>query len=113
MIKSEIIRKINEISVPVLLLINKIDLADQNAVAALVDLWQKEIPELKYGHISHPSPNLAGIIDRIITLLPEHPPFFPQGQLSDRPNAFLWKRSSVKRYFCIMQRNPLFNACRD
>ena len=51
----EIIRKINEISVPVLLLINKIDLADQNAVAALVDLWQKEIPRAEVMAICHPS----------------------------------------------------------
>lgn len=85
----EIIRKINEISVPVLLLINKIDLADQNAVAALVNLWQKEIPRAEIMAISaiH-QPNLAGIIDRIITLLPEHPPFFPQGQLSDKTERF-------------------------
>lgn len=85
----EIIRKISEISVPVLLLINKIDLADQDRVIALVNLWQKEISRAEVMAISaiH-QPNLVGILDRIITLLPEHPPFFPQGQLSDKTERF-------------------------
>jgi GTP-binding protein Era len=85
----EIIKKINEISVPVLLLINKIDLTDQDTVAALVKIWQNEIPRAEVMAISaiH-QPNLAGILNRIVALLPEHPPFFPQGQLSDKTERF-------------------------
>lgn len=85
----EIIQKINKIDIPVLLLINKIDLADQDTVSALVKLWQKEIPRAEILAISaiH-QPNTNGILERIIFLLPEHLPFFPQGQLSDRTERF-------------------------
>ena len=84
-----IFEKIKKISAPILLLINKIDLSNQDQVKEKIELWQKKLPKAEIYPISalH-NFHLTEVYDRIIALLPENPPFFPKDELTDKPMRF-------------------------
>ena len=75
--------------IPVLLLINKIDLHDQAHVMDRINYWQEKVPHAEVIPVSalHKF-NLEKIFDRIVELLPEAPPYFDKDQLTDRPLRF-------------------------
>ncbi|MEA2041613.1 MAG: GTPase Era [Bacteroidota bacterium] len=85
----QFIEKIKKAEVPVLLLLNKIDLSDEEAVKDKLSYWKKELPdaELFAGSAKHKF-NTDSIPARILELIPESPPFFPKDQWSDRGDRF-------------------------
>jgi len=85
----EVIERLQRISIPILLVINKTDKATEEAIAATTAHWQKLLPQAETIEISA----LTGLhvnllLEKIITLLPESPPFFPKDELTDRPVRF-------------------------
>lgn len=85
----ELINQINESGVPVLLLINKIDLANQEIVAGKIKQWQEKYPQWLVLPVSAlENFNLDRVLEKIIELLPESPPYFSKDELSDRPTRF-------------------------
>ncbi|NNC84082.1 MAG: GTPase Era [Flavobacteriales bacterium] len=83
----ETIRKMDHI--PVLLLINKIDLHQQDHVMERIAYWQEQVPHAEVIPVSalHKF-NIESVYERIIELLPEGPPYFDKDQLTDRPLRF-------------------------
>ena len=72
-----------------LLVINKIDLTDQNALEEQVTQWQTMFPKAEIWPISAlENFKIIELRDRIVSLLPEHPPYFPKDQLTDKPERF-------------------------
>ncbi len=85
----EYIEKIRKSNMPVIVLINKIDLSNQNEVLKLYDYWGNTFPGATVFPISALEKfNIAPIFDRILELLPESPPFFPADELTDRNERF-------------------------
>ncbi len=85
----EYIEKVRKSDVPVIVLINKIDLSDQEAVARLFEYWSGIFPGATVIPISALEKfNIAPIFDRILELLPEGPAFFPKGDLTDMNERF-------------------------
>ncbi|MFR9166676.1 MAG: GTPase Era [Dysgonomonas sp.] len=85
----DFIRKVQQIDVPVLLLINKIDQTNQNDLEKLVEEWQKILPKAEIYPISALNKfNIDVIKKRILELLPESPPYFEKDALTDRPARF-------------------------
>ena len=81
--------KIKNSKIPVLLLLNKIDKADQALLEEQVQYWQEQLPEAELHPISALSNfNVKNVFERIVELLPEAPPYFPKDQLTDRPERF-------------------------
>lgn len=77
-------------SVPVLLLINKIDLSDQETLEKRVEAWQEQLPAAEIFPISALKKfNITNLFKRILELLPESPPFFPKDMLTDKSERFL------------------------
>lgn len=75
--------------IPVLLLINKIDTADQALLEQQVQYWQEQVPNAEIFPISAlENFNVPEVLERIIALLPESPPYFPKDQLTDKPERF-------------------------
>lgn len=72
-----------------LLLVNKIDTGDQVKVAEALQRWQEALPGVKVAAISalHGF-NVDDLRAWLIAQLPEHPPFFPKDDLSDRDQRF-------------------------
>lgn len=81
--------KVAKMSVPVLLLINKIDQTDQKKLGQIVERWHTLLPNAEILPIS--ALNKFGIdllLKRIKELLPENPPYFGKDQLTDKPARF-------------------------
>lgn len=86
---SDFLEKVRNMKVPVLLLINKIDLTDQKGLTAVVEKWHSLLPNAEILPIS--ALNKFGtelILKRIQELLPDSPPFFDKDQLTDKPARF-------------------------
>ena len=74
---------------PVLLLINKIDLTTQEELEKVVAFWGEQLPSAEIYPISAlNSFNTEVVMDRILELLPESPPYFAKDQLSDKDERF-------------------------
>ncbi|OEJ99101.1 GTPase Era [Flavivirga aquatica] len=82
-------KKITNSKIPVLLLLNKIDISDQEQLENQVQLWAQKVPEAEIIPISALQGfQVKEVFDRIIELLPESPPFYPKDQLTDKPERF-------------------------
>jgi GTP-binding protein Era len=81
--------KIRNSKIPVLLLLNKIDTADQALLEEQVQYWQEQLPGAELHPISALNNfNIKNVFERIVALLPEAPPYYPKDQLTDRPERF-------------------------
>ncbi len=85
----EYIEKVRKSNVPVIVLINKIDLSNQDAVMKLYKHWSETFPGATVYLISAQEKfNIEPIFDRILELLPEAPPYFGKDELTDRNERF-------------------------
>ncbi|MDD6896149.1 MAG: GTPase Era [Prevotellaceae bacterium] len=85
----DFLEKVGRMTVPVLLLINKIDESDQSRLGDIVEKWHGLLPRAEILPIS--AKNKFGIdllLKRIYELLPECPPYFEKDQLTDKPARF-------------------------
>ena len=81
--------KIKSSKIPVLLLLNKIDISDQAQLEAQVQLWAQKVPSAEIIPISALQGfQVKEVFHRIIELLPESPAFYPKDQLTDKPERF-------------------------
>ncbi|MDN3687123.1 GTPase Era [Cyclobacterium jeungdonense] len=85
----EIIQKINGSGVPVLLVINKIDLNKEEKLQEVTAYWQERIKAAETIPVSAlENFNLQKILQEILDRMPVHPPFYDKEELSDRPERF-------------------------
>ncbi len=85
----EYIDKINRTDIPVLLLINKIDLGSQEKLEGLVNEWKQIIPQAMIIPLSAKEKfNIDNVFNNIIELLPESPPYYPKDTLTDKTERF-------------------------
>lgn len=81
--------KIRSAKIPVLLLINKIDKGNEEALAEALALWGEKVPNAEVFAISAlENFGVQEVFNRIISLLPESPAFYPKDQLTDKPERF-------------------------
>lgn len=81
--------KVQQTTLPVLLLINKIDLTRQEELEKLVDQWHNMLPKAEIYPISALNRfGVAPVQKRILALLPDSPPFFEKDALTDKPARF-------------------------
>lgn len=83
------IERIRKSNVPVIAVINKIDLSDQEKVTRLFDYWSEVFPGGSIYPVSAQEKfNLEPVFNRILELLPENPPFFGKDEFTDRNERF-------------------------
>jgi len=86
---ADFIAQVAKLNVPVLVLINKIDLSNQKDLTEQVETWHKQLPDAEIIPISAISKfNIDVILRRIKELLPDSPPYFDKDQLTDKPARF-------------------------
>lgn len=85
----ETLERIQKLEVPVLCLINKMDLSDQEKVKEKLEYWQSRLPNANVFPISalHGF-NIDGVWEQILAHIPESPPYFDKEAISDRPMRF-------------------------
>ena len=85
----EFLEKVRHQTIPVILLINKIDLTDQRTLEILVEEWHELLPQAEIIPISATSKfNVDVVMKRIKDLLPDSPPYFGKDQWTDKPARF-------------------------
>ncbi len=85
----EFMEKVRRLDVPVLLLINKIDLSNQKDLVKLVDQWHEMLPKAEIIPVSAKARfNVDAVMKRIRELIPDSPPYFGKDQLTDKPARF-------------------------
>lgn len=85
----KVLQRITESDTPVVVVLNKIDLSDQSTVAERAAQWQAEIPRaIVIAASATEGFNVDKIFDTVLDLLPEHPAYFPEGELTDRSMRF-------------------------
>jgi len=99
----DFLEKVSKMSIPVILLINKIDESDQKTLGNLVTKWHGLLPNAEILPIS--ANNKLGVdilLKRVHELLPESPAFFDKDQLTDKPAKFFVSeiiREKILRYY--------------
>ena len=85
----EFLGKVQQMRVPILVLINKIDLSDQRLLTEKVEQWHGVLPQAEIIPISalHHF-NVDNVLRRIKELLPESPAYFGKDQWTDKPARF-------------------------
>ena len=86
---SDFLEKVKKMNVPVLVLINKIDISNQKDLEKLVQLWHESLPKAEIFPISAKVKfNVDNVLSRIKELLPDSPPHFDKDQWTDKPARF-------------------------
>ena len=86
---ADFLEKVSKMDVPVLVLINKIDLSNQQDLAAKVEAWSEALPKAEIIPISALCKfNVDTVLKRIKELLPDSPPYFEKDQWTDKPARF-------------------------
>lgn len=86
---NEFLEKVRRLQVPVLLLINKIDLSNQGELTSLVEEWHDSLPDAEIIPVSASNRfNVDVVLRRVRELLPDSPPYFGKDQWTDKPARF-------------------------
>lgn len=86
---SEVHDKIQSAKIPTIILLNKIDLSNQEDIKNQINIWSNQYPDTEIYPVSALNNfNTEKVINRIIELIPESPPYFPKDQLTDKPERF-------------------------
>jgi len=85
----EFIDRLKNIDRPVIMVMNKIDLAKGSQVHDKIDYWHQVFTPAKTIEVSAlKGENITGLFDAILELLPEHEAYFPKDELTDKPEKF-------------------------
>ena len=86
--------KIKNTKIPLLLLVNKIDLSQQEEVEKQINHWKEQVPNAEILPISALNKfNIDKILERIIELLPVSPAYYDKDAITDKPKRFFVSES--------------------
>jgi len=92
-------------TIPLLLLINKIDLSNQEELDTLVSKWKEELPHAEIIPVSAKSGfNLDYVLRRIQEQIPESEPYFDKDALTDKPTRFFVNEIIREKIFLFYQK---------
>lgn len=83
------VEKLSGMDCPIIVVINKIDLSEQEKVVSLMDWWKAKLPKAQLIPASVKEGfNIESILTSVIEQLPESPPWFDKGTFTDRSLRF-------------------------
>ncbi|PDH47635.1 MAG: GTPase Era [Crocinitomicaceae bacterium TMED135] len=103
--------QINQLNVPTLLLLNKMDLSNQKSVEIMVDLWKSKLPKSQILPISalH-NMSIQFILPKILEWLPENPPYFDKDQLTNKNMRFFVSEIVREKILMIYQKEVPYSC---
>ena len=85
----EYVQKLQRIDCPVIVVVNKIDISDQEKVLGLMKYWQDQLPKAQIIPASAQERfNIDNILDAVVARLPECPPWYDKDAFTDRNLRF-------------------------
>lgn len=86
---AETLERIQKMKVPVICLINKIDLGNQELAFERMKYWQEKLPNaIIYPISALHGFNIEQVWEKILELIPESPAYYDKEAISDRPMRF-------------------------
>jgi GTP-binding protein Era len=103
--------QINQMNVPTLLLLNKIDQSEQKTLEKLVNQWKIKLPKAEILPISalH-NMSLEFIFPKIVEWLPENPPYFDKDQLTNKSMRFFVSEIIREKILKIYQKEVPYSC---
>ncbi|MFO7614250.1 MAG: GTPase Era, partial [Bacteroidales bacterium] len=87
--QNEVITKIKNTGIPVIVVINKIDKSDQASLELKINAWQQIFPDADIIPVSALlNVNTRSLFERILEKLPESPPYYEKDALTDKSERF-------------------------
>lgn len=87
--EEDVIQKLKFAPCPIVLVINKIDLATDEVIAEKIEHWKTVFsPSIILCISALENRGIKELLDYVIEQLPIHPPFFPKDELTDKPERF-------------------------
>ena len=103
--EGEYLKKIRDSGIPVIIVINKIDLTNQDRLGELVGIWHSAFPQSEIIPVSALKVfNLDNLLKSILDKLPEGEPYFPRDQLTDRYERFFASEIIREKIFANYQK---------
>ena len=85
-----VIQRLAKTDKPLFLVINKIDKGNQTLLEDTIDAWKEQLPDAQIRSISALEKfQIEELVAQIVALLPEHQPYFPKDQLTDKSERFV------------------------
>lgn len=82
-------KRLNKAKVPIIFIVNKIDLVDQKTVLEKLAYWQDKVNATEFIPVSALNKfNLKVVFNKIVEYLPTSPPFYDKDSLTDKPERF-------------------------
>ncbi len=103
--ENDVLDKITNTTIPLIVLLNKIDNATQEQVDEKIAFWQEKLNPKKILAISalHQY-NLDGILPLILDNIPEHPAYYDKEELTDRSQRFFVSEIIREKIFTNYQK---------
>lgn len=99
------IGRLQKTKIPVILLINKIDLSSEQELENLVEEWHTLLPHAEILPVSAIKKfNVSFLFDKILTLLPEGPEYYPKDTLTDQNERFFVSEIIREKVFTNYQK---------
>ncbi|TKC04205.1 GTPase Era [Pedobacter frigoris] len=103
--ENDVLEKISNTTIPVIVLINKIDNATQEQVDEKIAYWQEKLnPKHIFAISALHQYNLEGIMTTVLEFLPEHDPFYDKEDLTDRNQRFFVSEIIREKIFTNYQK---------
>ncbi len=85
----EVFEKIKKLKIPLIILLNKIDLVSQDKVLEEIENWKNKFSSAKVLPISALNGfNIDEIVELILDVLPESPPYYSKDEVTDKSERF-------------------------
>ena len=109
---ADYIDKLNKVNSPVILVINKIDLSNQNDVEEIYKKWQTLVPKAEIFPVSATEKfNLDSLFNRVLELIPANPAWYDKDVLTDRNLRFF--ASEIIREKILLNYNKEIPYCTE
>ena len=108
---TERLTQINQLKVPVILLVNKIDQSDQSALELTIEKWKKYLPKAQILPISalH-NMSIQFILPKLLEWLPENPPYFDKDQLTNKNMRFFVSEIIREKILILYQKEVPYSC---
>lgn len=107
----ETLARIQKLQIPVLVIINKIDLGTQDQAEKRIAFWKDKLPNSEIFPISALHGFNHDIVwNRILELLPESPAYFDKEDLSDRPMRFFISEMIREKIFLFCDKEVPYSC---
>lgn len=101
----DFLERFKRLNYPVFLILNKLDLLDKEKLEQQEKVWKESVSAKEYFTISaKQGTNTQSLLDKIKNHLPEHPPYFPKDEFTDKQERFFVSEIIREKIFSLYKK---------